>query len=98
MRLKQASFVALLVATAGAVSVYAARALPRRGTGAASGAGSRLAKLNQTVVPSEPRVALRLPTLTSADGGAFGPEHFRGRWTLAFFGYTSCPDVCPNTL
>lgn len=23
---------------------------------------------------------------------------FRGKWTLVFFGYTNCPDVCPSTL
>ncbi len=87
--------IAVLVATAGVASVYAAHALPRRG---APAAGGRLARLNQTVLPSEPRVTLRLPSLTTADGGSFGPERLHGRWTLAFFGYTACPDVCPNTL
>lgn len=25
-------------------------------------------------------------------------ESLKGRWTLVFFGYTFCPDVCPTTL
>lgn len=33
------------------------------------------------------------------DGGAeIGPEIFRGRWNLVFFGFTNCPDICPLTL
>ena len=33
------------------------------------------------------------------DGGAeIGPEVFRGRWNLVFFGFTNCPDICPLTL
>jgi len=28
----------------------------------------------------------------------FRLEQFKGRWSLVFFGYTNCPDVCPNTL
>ena len=36
--------------------------------------------------------------LTDQDGRVFNLESVRGRWTLLFFGYTFCPDVCPVTL
>ena len=36
--------------------------------------------------------------LTDHLGNSFGPEQFRGHWTLVFFGYTSCPDICPTTM
>jgi len=28
----------------------------------------------------------------------FNKESLQGRWSFLFFGYTSCPDVCPTTL
>lgn len=36
--------------------------------------------------------------LTDQDEKPFGPAEMRGRWQLLFFGFTHCPDVCPNTL
>ena len=36
--------------------------------------------------------------LTDQDGRAFGPNDLRGKWSLLFFGFTHCPDVCPTTL
>lgn len=36
--------------------------------------------------------------LETARGTAYTPESIRGRWQLLFFGFTHCPDVCPNTL
>ena len=37
-------------------------------------------------------------TLTDQDGEAFGPERLSGKWSLLFFGFTHCPDVCPGAL
>jgi protein SCO1/2 len=31
-------------------------------------------------------------------GQPFTLERLRGSWSLLFFGYTSCPDICPTTL
>lgn len=36
--------------------------------------------------------------LTDAEGREFRLSDQRGRSVLLFFGYTSCPDVCPTTL
>ncbi len=36
--------------------------------------------------------------LTRADGRPLTNADWQGRWTIAFFGYTNCPDVCPMTL
>jgi protein SCO1/2 len=36
--------------------------------------------------------------LTRVDGQPFRLSDQRGRIVLLFFGYTSCPDVCPTTL
>ncbi len=36
--------------------------------------------------------------LTRADGSSFRLSEMRGKVVMLFFGYTSCPDVCPTTL
>lgn len=37
-------------------------------------------------------------TLTGAGGKTITQDTFRGKTVLLFFGYASCPDVCPTTL
>lgn len=44
---------------------------------------------------SKPLPAL---SLVGVDGMPLGSAFFKGRWTLVFFGFTTCPDVCPTTL
>ena len=37
-------------------------------------------------------------SLTNQDGGRFQLKDLRGRPAVLFFGYTSCPDMCPATM
>lgn len=57
-----------------------------------------MAVLAQTLLPVEGGGPLSLPSLVATDGASFGPEQLKGRWSLVFFGFTSCPDVCPLAL
>lgn len=36
--------------------------------------------------------------LLDQHGEVFSAERLQGRWSLLFFGYTYCPDICPITL
>ncbi len=49
-----------------------------------------------TIFPS-PR-ALPSLGLTDHDGHPLGADSLAGKWTLVFFGFTNCPDICPTTL
>ncbi|MCP2024188.1 UNVERIFIED_ORG: protein SCO1/2 [Pseudomonas reinekei] len=37
-------------------------------------------------------------TMTNQDGQPVAINELKGKWSLLFFGYTFCPDVCPTTL
>ncbi|MCP2064709.1 SCO family protein [Pseudomonas laurylsulfatiphila] len=37
-------------------------------------------------------------TMTNQDGQPVAVNELKGKWSLLFFGYTFCPDVCPTTL
>jgi protein SCO1/2 len=56
--------------------------------------------------PEQPAVATVLPapgplpqfSLLDQDSKPIGPENFEGHWSLMFFGFTHCPDICPATM
>ncbi len=58
--------------------------------------GGNAAPLHATVLPQP----VQLPdfTLIDEDGRSFTKASFRGQWSLLFFGFTHCPDICPATL
>ena len=46
----------------------------------------------------KPARQIAVPELTKHDGTAFTNAGLNGKWTLMFFGYTHCPDICPTTM
>jgi len=53
--------------------------------------------LEAALLYPEPR-ALSDFTLTQANGKPLTLTDWRGHWNIVYFGYASCPDVCPTTL
>lgn len=46
-----------------------------------------------------PEFRLLMPfELTDHEGNPFTESKLQNKWTFVFFGYTSCPDICPTTL
>ncbi|MBS0569815.1 MAG: SCO family protein [Proteobacteria bacterium] len=56
-----------------------------------------LPKLENAALYASPR-AIPDFHLTRANGQPLTLADWRGHWTVVYFGYTSCPDVCPTTL
>ncbi len=41
---------------------------------------------------------ITVPALVKDNGHAFTLDDLTGHWSLLFFGYTHCPDICPTTM
>ncbi len=54
-------------------------------------------KTDVATVLSPPR-RLSPFVLTGDDGKPFTNKNLLGQWTMVFFGFTNCPDLCPTTL
>ncbi len=55
------------------------------------------AQADEAVIPETDGIGGRF-MLTDQFGGLVTEEDFVGHWSLVYFGYTHCPDVCPTSL
>jgi len=74
--------------------LWAAVTVVALGTGALAVTGSRAPEVPTSAASS----VVAEFELKGHDGVVRTEEDFRGKWTLVFFGFTNCPDVCPTTL
>ncbi|RYV02908.1 SCO family protein [Shewanella sp. OPT22] len=54
-------------------------------------------ELKTTQLFPKPRPVINF-LMTDHKGNAFTQEQLKGKWSLLFAGYTSCPDICPTTM
>jgi len=51
----------------------------------------------EAVILEQPRM-LPDQILLDHHGSAWSPRRMEGQWTMVFFGFTHCPDICPETM
>ena len=54
-------------------------------------------RTNGAIELSQPRIFSDFELLDHR-GESFSLENLRGHWTILFFGFTNCPDICPTTM
>jgi len=89
-RTQTIALAALVAIVAIAAGILSARWVLQRQSGAQLGVAT-------ATVLSPPRPLPPLD-LVDQDNRPFDTSRLRGGWSLLFFGFTSCPDVCPVTM
>lgn len=54
-------------------------------------------RINGLFILDQPRILSDFE-LQDHRGKAFTKESLKGKWSLVFFGFTHCPDICPTTM
>ncbi|MBH2037811.1 MAG: SCO family protein, partial [Pseudomonadales bacterium] len=60
-----------------------------------SNQGDPAALLDAGIVLLPQSRSLPALSLINQDGQAVAVDQLKGKWSLLFFGYTFCPDICP---
>lgn len=87
--MKKSALIVVLILVAGTAGAWLASSL--------RSADSHAPELKYGTALNEPQ-PLPPAALTSHQGDPVDPSRPAGQWSLLFFGFTHCPDVCPTTL
>lgn len=63
-----------------------------------SSSTSQRAEIKAATLLPKPKTLNPDLALTDHNNKPFSIEQFKGHWSILFFGYTSCPDVCPTQM
>ncbi len=58
---------------------------------------AKLPEFKKTILLPNPKPLVDVE-FTDHHGKEFSLEQFKGKWSILFFGFTNCPDVCPTTM
>ena len=89
-RTQSIALAAVVTIVAVAAGILSARWLLQHQTG-----GQSALTTGTLISPPRPLPPI---ALIDQDNRPFAADRLRGGWTLLFFGFTSCPDVCPVTM
>ncbi len=53
--------------------------------------------VNRAITFDAPRI-IKSFSLLDQSGAEFSNENLKGKWSIVYFGFTHCPDICPTTL
>lgn len=53
--------------------------------------------VNRAITFDAPRI-IKDFSLLDQTGAEFSNENLKGKWSIVYFGFTHCPDICPTTL
>ncbi len=59
-------------------------------------ARAKYSPIQGTILPTARKIAV--PALVKDNAQTFTLDDLTGHWSLLFFGYANCPDICPTTM